>query len=135
LYSEQYIIIGCALSQVNDGECWFTRFVHCGKIYPAPHKDAEAAWLRRTSPSAAEKRQRPEWRGYTSQAMFLAKGTPKPSPGPRFHRAVAPPRKDCRPYESRPRDCIPCDPAQRCATLGTMPNRPPVGCRQNLAAL
>src|ERR1039457_2641556 len=66
---------------------------------------------------------------------FLAKGTPKPSPGPRFHRAVTPPRKDCRPYESCPRDCIPCDPAQRRAALGTTPNRPPVGCRQSLAAL
>jgi hypothetical protein len=67
--------------------------------------------------------------------MFLAKGPPNPAPGPRFHRAVAPPRKDCRPYESRPRDCIPCDLAQRRAALGTMPNRPPVGCRQSLAAL
>jgi len=86
-------------------------------------------------PRRSKKKQKPEWRGYTSQAMFLAKGPPNPAPGPRFHRAVAPPRKDCRPYESRPRACIPCDLAQRRAALGTMPNRPPVGCRQSLAAL
>jgi hypothetical protein len=29
---------------------------------------------------------RAEWRGYTSQAMLPRKGTPNPSPRPRFHR-------------------------------------------------
>src|ERR1017187_9191673 len=106
-------MIGC--------ECVLPRFSMTAKTARHAHKDTEAAWLRRTSHGAAKKAKAgmAEWRGYTSQAMFLAKGPPNPAPGPRFHRAVAPPRKDCRPYESCPRDCIPCDPAQRCATLGT----------------
>ncbi len=58
-------------------------------------------------------------------------GTPKPSPGPRFHRAGAPPRQGRLPLPNPPRDCIPWNPAaqwraalgpaQRFATLGTRP--------------
>jgi len=82
----------------------------------------------RTGTAAAHEGENPEWRGYTSQAMFRARGTHTPSLGTLLSPPDVVRPRGCLPLELRPKAGLPLERAVR----GITPDTPH---RQERAAL
>ena len=89
------------------------RFDTHRKICPVPQKLAALVPRLRTGTAAAHEGENPEWRGYTSQAMFRARGTHTPSLGTLLSPPDVVRPRGRLPLELRPKTWLPLERAVR----------------------
>jgi hypothetical protein len=105
------------------------RFDTVRKNCPVPRNPAALVPRLRTGTAAAHEGKNPEWRGYTSQAMFRARGTQTPSLGTRLSPPDVVRPRGCLPLELRPKAWLPLERAVR----GITPDTPPLAGHSALA--
>jgi len=82
-------------------------------MWQSPKKTAALVPRLRTGTAAASEGKNPEWRGYTSQAMFRARGTHTPSLGTLLSLPDVVRPRGCLPLELRPKAGLPLERAVR----------------------